>query len=75
MEITTLGQTLLNLAISLGYAVVTLIVAALTLFIIDKFLYRNIDFIAEIRKGNIAASIFYSVILIFVALLVTSSIN
>lgn len=75
MEITTLGQTLLNLVISLGYAVVTLIVAAITLYIIDKFLYKDIDFIQEIKKGNVAASIFYSVILLFVALLVTSSIN
>lgn len=75
MEITTTGQTLINLAISLGYAVVTLIVAAVTLIAIDRFLYRNIDFIEEIKKGNIAASIFYSVILIFVAILVGTSIN
>lgn len=75
MEITTTGQTLINLAISLGYAVVTLVVAALTLIAIDRFLYRDIDFVAEIKKGNIAASIFYSVILIFVAILVGTSIN
>jgi len=75
MEITTTGQTLIHLAISLGYAVVTLIVAALTLLAIDRFLYRDIDFVAEIKKGNIAASIFYSVILIFVAILVSTSIN
>ena len=75
MEITTLGQTLIHLGISLGYAMVTLIVAVLTLWGIDHFLYRNINFIEEIKKGNIAASIFYSVVLIFVAILVSTSIN
>ena len=75
MEITTLEQTLFNMAISLGYAMVTLIVASITLYVIDHFLYKGINFIEEIKKGNIAASIFYSVILLFVAILVASSIN
>lgn len=75
MEITTIDQTLLNMGISLGYALITLVIAVITLYIVDHYLYKNINFIEEIKKGNIAASMFYSVILLFVAILVTSSIN
>jgi len=75
MEITTLSQTLLNLLISLSYAIITLVVSVTTLYVIDHFFYKKIDFIEEIKNGNIAASIFYSVILLFVAIIVTISIN
>lgn len=75
MEISTLVQTLVNLGISLGYGVVTLILSVLTLYLIDHYLYKDINFIEEIKKGNIAASIFYSVVLLFVAVIVTTSIN
>ena len=75
MEITTLSQTLVNLLISLSYAIITLIVSVTTLYMIDHFFYKKIDFIEEIKNGNIAASIFYSVILLFVAIIVTISIN
>jgi uncharacterized membrane protein YjfL (UPF0719 family) len=75
MEVTTLNQTLLNLLISLGYAIATLLVSVVTLYLVDHYLYRKIDFIEEIKKGNIAASIFYSVLLIFVAVIVTVAIN
>jgi uncharacterized membrane protein YjfL (UPF0719 family) len=75
MEVTTLNQTVLNLLISLGYAIATLLVSVVTLYLVDHYLYRKIDFIEEIKKGNIAASIFYSVLLIFVAVIVTVAIN
>jgi len=75
MEVTTLNQTVLNLLISLAYAIVTLLVSVVTLYLIDHYVYRKIDFIEEIRRGNIAASIFYSVLLIFVAVIVTVAIN
>lgn len=75
MEVTGIFQTMTNLLISLSYAIITLIVSVTTLYMIDHFFYRKIDFIEEIKKGNIAASIFYSVILLFVAIIVTISIN
>jgi uncharacterized membrane protein YjfL (UPF0719 family) len=75
MEVTTLNQTVLNLLISLAYAIATLLVSVVTLYLIDHYVYRKIDFIEEIRRGNIAASIFYSVLLIFVAVIVTVAIN
>ena len=75
MEVTSLFQTMLNMVVSLSYAIVTLLVSVTTLYLIDHFFYKKIDFIEEIKKGNIAASIFYSVILLFVAIIVTISIN
>ena len=75
MEVTTWGQTLTNLLISLGYAILTLIVSVITLYLIDHYIYKKINFLEEIKKGNIAASIFYSVVLLFVAIIVTTSIN
>ncbi|MGD8784394.1 MAG: DUF350 domain-containing protein [Thioalkalispiraceae bacterium] len=75
MEVTSLFQTMLNLLVSLSYAIVTLVVSVTTLYMIDHFFYKQINFIEEIKKGNIAASIFYSVILLFVAIIVTISIN
>ena len=75
MEVTSLFQTMLNMLVSLSYAIVTLIVSVTTLYMIDHFFYKKIDFLEEIKKGNIAASIFYSVILLFVAIIVTISIN
>lgn len=75
MEVTTVEQTLLNLAISLGYAVVSMLVALVALYLVDHFIYKNINFIEEIKKGNIAASIFYSVVLMFIAVIITVAIN
>ena len=75
MEITNLSQMLINMGLSLVYAILTLVVASITLYLIDHFVYKNINFIAEIKKGNIAASIFYSVVLLFVAIIVSTSIN
>lgn len=75
MEVTSLFQTMSNLLVSLSYAIVTLLVSVTTLYMIDHFIYKQINFIDEIKKGNIAASIFYSVILLFVAIIVTISIN
>jgi len=75
MEVTSLYQTMLNLIVSLSYAIVTLLVSVITLYMIDHFIYKKIDFVEEIKKGNIAASIFYSVVLLFVAIIVTISIN
>lgn len=75
MEITAWDQTINNLLISFAYAIITLLLSVVTLYLIDHYLYRNIDFIEEIKKGNIAASIFYSVILMFVAVIVTVSVN
>ena len=55
--------------------VIALLVSVGALILIDKFLYRNIDFIAEIKAGNIAAAIFHSVLLLFIGFIVASAIS
>ncbi len=75
MEINSLQQTLTFLGINLAYALITLFVSVLALVIIDKYVFTKIDFIEEIKKGNIAASIFQSTILIFIGLVIAISMS
>jgi len=75
METSSLEQTFTFLGINLVYALVTLLVSVFALVIIDKFVFTKIDFIDEIKKGNIAASIFQSTILIFIGLVVAVSMS
>ncbi len=75
MEITTLPQNVQFMLINLLYAVIALFVSVGALILIDKFLYRNIDFIEEIKAGNIAAAIYHSVLLIFIGFIVASAIS
>ena len=75
MEITTLEQTLTFLFINLGYAVLALVVSLVALIAIDKYLFTRIDFIEEIKQGNLAAGIVYSVILLFIGLVVATALN
>ena len=75
MEIGLLQQTLTFLGINLIYALITLLVSVFALVIIDKYVFTKIDFIEEIKKGNVAASIFQSTILIFIGLVVAVSMS
>lgn len=75
MEISSLEQTLTFLGMNLVYALVTLLVSVFALVIIDKYVFTKIDFIEEIKKGNVAAAIFQSTILIFIGLVVAVSMS
>lgn len=75
MNLGSLEQTLTFLGINLVYALITLVVSVFALVIIDKYVFTKIDFIEEIKKGNIAASIFQSTILIFIGLVVAVSMS
>ena len=75
MEISSLEQTLTFLGINLVYALITLLVSVFALVVINKYVFTKIDFIEEIKKGNIAASIFQSTILIFIGLVVAVSMS
>ncbi len=74
-ELTTLEQTLTFLFINLGYAVLALVVSIVALIAIDKYIFTRIDFIEEIKKGNLAAVMVYSVILLFIGLVVATALN
>lgn len=75
MEVSSLEQTITFLGMNLVYALVTLLVSVFALVIIDKFVFTKIDFIEEIKKGNVAAAIFQSTILIFIGLVVAVSMS
>jgi len=64
------SASMINLLINLCYTIVALVVGVYSLLWIDKRLLKNIDFEGELKKGNLAVSIFASTILIFVAIII-----
>ena len=62
--------TLFNFSINLAYTVTALLVAVLSLKIVDKLLLKKLDIEDELKNNNIAVAIFSSSILIFIAILV-----
>ena len=75
MEITGFADSMRHLAVNFFYVITSLVTAVLSLIFVDKVMYRKIDFVDEIKKGNIAATIFYSMLLVFVGMLVTKSLS
>jgi uncharacterized membrane protein YjfL (UPF0719 family) len=68
-------STAVNLAINLFYTIAVLIVAVIALKYIDTKLLKAIELEDEIKRGNIAAAIFASTFLLFVAIIVAASMN
>jgi len=66
-------STLINLSVNLVYTVAVLVIAVIALKYIDSKLLKSIALEEEIKNGNIAAAIFASTILIFIAIIVASS--
>ncbi|MEC8428427.1 MAG: DUF350 domain-containing protein [Pseudomonadota bacterium] len=64
------SASLINLIINLAYTILALVVGVYGLLWVDKKLLKNINIEEEIKNGNIAASLFASTILIFVALII-----
>ncbi|MCB1124730.1 MAG: DUF350 domain-containing protein [Verrucomicrobiae bacterium] len=58
-----------SLFINLVYACLTTLLAVGILYVVDRYVFKNIDFIEEIQKGNIAAAIFAGFFLLSVCLL------
>jgi uncharacterized membrane protein YwzB len=70
MEITTVQQSMLYLAINLVYAIMALLVGVIAVRAIDRWPYTRVDFEDEIKAGNIAAAIYKSALLLFVAVVI-----
>lgn len=75
MEITSIEQNMIFMMINLAYAVISLFLSVIALVLIDKYIFRDIDFIDEIKKGNIAVAIFQSVILLFIGFIVSAAMS
>ena len=63
------GLGVVVLVKKLIYAVVALGVGTLAVRFIDKVVYPEIDFMEEIKKGNIAAAIFAGILMLFIAII------
>jgi uncharacterized membrane protein YjfL (UPF0719 family) len=75
MESEFLNATYLTLGLNLLFTVITLVVSVLLLIGIDRVLLRQIDLQKEIKEGNVAASIFASSIILFIAIIVGMGIH
>lgn len=67
--------TAITLAINLVYTVVALLVGVAAVRWVDRYVYTEIDFVEEIKKGNIAAAIYAGVLLLFVAIILSSGLG
>jgi uncharacterized membrane protein YjfL (UPF0719 family) len=67
--------SLMLLAGNLVYALAAVVLGVICLKLVDHFLLKKIDLEEEIKKGNVAAAIFGSTILLFAALLIGLSLS
>lgn len=70
MEAEFINATFFSLGVNLMFTLITLVVSVLLLLGVDKILLRGIDLQAEIKQGNMAAAIFASSIMLFIAIIV-----
>ncbi|MDP2361588.1 MAG: DUF350 domain-containing protein [bacterium] len=62
-------------AVNLAYTALTVLLAVSLWKATDRWLFPGIDFIPEIKKGNVAAAILAGVLLLFCAHLVSAGLN
>ncbi len=68
-------DTVISLFISLIFGLIGLVVTVLTIKAIDAAFYRKIDLEEEIKRGNIAAAIFASALLLFAAIIIGNALS
>ena len=67
--------TAITLGINLVYTVVALLVGVAAVRWVDRYVYTEIDFVEEIKKGNVAAALFAGVLLLFVAMILSAGLG
>ena len=65
--------TAITFVINLAYAMVALVIGVVAVRWIDRHIYTEIDFMEEIKKGNLAAAIYASVLLLFVGVILAAA--
>ena len=60
-----------SLLVNVFYACLTTLLAVGILWVVDRHVFKNIDFVQEIQKGNIAAAIFAGFFLLSVCMLLS----
>jgi uncharacterized membrane protein YjfL (UPF0719 family) len=67
--------TAITFVINLVYAVVALVVGVVAFRWIDKRMFPDIDFMEEVKKGNMAAAVFAGIMLLFVAVILAGALG
>jgi uncharacterized membrane protein YjfL (UPF0719 family) len=67
--------TAITLGINLVYAIVALVVGVAAFRWIDKRMFPEIDFMDEVKKGNMAAAVFAGVLMLFVAVILAGALG
>ena len=75
MEWQFVQANLINFFINLIYALAALTIGVVSFRLIDRMVFKDIDFIEEIKKGNIEAAIYAGILLLFIAILLGSSLR
>ena len=75
MEWQFVQANLINFFINLIYALAALVIGVVAFRLLDHMVFKDIDFIEEIKKGNIAAAIYAGILLLFIAILLGSSLR
>lgn len=75
MDLEFARSSLFLLVGNIVYALVAVVCGVVALKVVDHFLLKKIDLEEEIKNGNLAAAIFGSTILLFVALLIGLSLS
>ena len=70
-----LKANLMTMSLNLAYAIVAMAIGVVSIKVLDWVVFPEIDFIEEIKKGNLAAAIFASVLILFLAIMLSSAIG
>lgn len=70
MNSSLLTANLWTMALNLAYSLIALFVGALVFRVIDRVVFPDIDFVSEMKKGNLAAGLFAGAILLFIAVVI-----
>jgi len=75
MEWKFVQANIVNFIVNVLYALMALVIGVLAFRFVDKFIFRDINFIEEIKEGNLAAAIYASVILLFIAIILSATLR
>lgn len=75
MDAAFLRATSITLLVNLLYALVALVVGVLAVRWVDETIYKEIDFVEEIKKGNLAAAIYASVLVLFIGIVLHAALG
>jgi predicted signal transduction protein with EAL and GGDEF domain len=64
-----------NWIINIAFGIIALVAALCAIRLCDKLMFKKIDFIEEIAKGNTAAALGFAAMLAFAAYIIGSSVR